>query len=390
MKVLEKYRIIDQHDDVYVNEKMTRVNRLFGLKDLLDYYKINNTHTICEIGSYAGSSSELLANYGKTLYCIDIWEQFIFPPERAIMVKKHFDEVKIEYSNIIEVNAFSEQASDIFNDKTIDMVYIDADHTYEAVMQDIKCWLPKVKNGGIISGHDYCMEGVKQAVDEVFGEKNIKYFDDSSWAFKVEEKVNKISFIIPTYNRQNTLIEAIKSVETQALENYEVIVVSDGHNIITEYVTKGFNNKNIKYYSVDRNSPDWHLCFTARDYGVKKATGNWIVFLDDDNIIYEDFIKETINHLDDSLGMLIYKIKWFGNSHDNNRLIPSSNNIVETDIDTLNAIFNINVCNIEWLSSGHLSIYPDYYYFQRAEKYCNDNNYEIKYIDNVLAEHRNI
>jgi hypothetical protein len=57
-----------------------------------------------------------------------------------------------------------------------DMVYIDAEHSYEAVKKDIKLWLPHVKPGGFISGHDYGHKrfpGVKQAVDEAFPRRQL-------------------------------------------------------------------------------------------------------------------------------------------------------------------------------------------------------------------------
>lgn len=61
-------------------------------------------------------------------------------------------------------------------DKSLDMAYIDAEHTKEAVVEDLTCWLPKVKDGGWVGGHDYNhpfeskrkLWGVKQVVDEVF------------------------------------------------------------------------------------------------------------------------------------------------------------------------------------------------------------------------------
>jgi len=59
------------------------------------------------------------------------------------------------------------------------MVYIDAAHDYENVKKDILVWLPKVKQGGIIAGHDVIIGGVKQAVVEIFG--NYKQFENTSW-----------------------------------------------------------------------------------------------------------------------------------------------------------------------------------------------------------------
>ena len=53
----------------------------------------------------------------------------------------------------------SEQAADVMPDNMLDFYYIDADHRYEAVKQDIDLWLPKVKSGGIFCGHDYVQDG---------------------------------------------------------------------------------------------------------------------------------------------------------------------------------------------------------------------------------------
>jgi hypothetical protein len=45
--------------------------------------------------------------------------------------------------------------SELFEDNSLDFVYIDANHTYEGVKEDIKYWYPKVKPGGLLLGHDY-------------------------------------------------------------------------------------------------------------------------------------------------------------------------------------------------------------------------------------------
>lgn len=62
-------------------------------------------------------------------------------------------------------------AAAMFEDQSIDFIYIDGSHEYDDLMADIKAWGPKVKNGGIIAGDDYGVAvhpGVKMAVDEVF------------------------------------------------------------------------------------------------------------------------------------------------------------------------------------------------------------------------------
>jgi predicted O-methyltransferase YrrM len=71
----------------------------------------------------------------------------------------------------------SVNASKMFPDQFFDLIFIDADHTYDAVKRDIKAWLPKCKHGGIIAGHDYQAKGVwpevRRAVDEFFPQINI-------------------------------------------------------------------------------------------------------------------------------------------------------------------------------------------------------------------------
>ena len=71
------------------------------------------------------------------------------------------------------------------------MVYIDGDHRKEPVLADINAWLPKVKKGGIIGGHDYMPKmrhnhQVKLAVDEFFGEENIVKDRSTVWYKRVE------------------------------------------------------------------------------------------------------------------------------------------------------------------------------------------------------------
>jgi predicted O-methyltransferase YrrM len=83
-------------------------------------------------------------------------------------------------ANIIKVKGDSARSAEGFPDSYFDFVYIDACHEYEAALADIKAWLPKVKKGGVISGHDYHLEfaGVIKAVQEVFvGRQNVTEYN---------------------------------------------------------------------------------------------------------------------------------------------------------------------------------------------------------------------
>lgn len=81
------------------------------------------------------------------------------------------------------------EASTLLPDGTLDFVFIDADHSYQAVKDDIACWAPKVKAGGWVGGHDYNRKfpGVVQAVREVAGDpaplglRDLHFLDGSIW-----------------------------------------------------------------------------------------------------------------------------------------------------------------------------------------------------------------
>jgi hypothetical protein len=78
----------------------------------------------------------------------------------------------IDYVTPIQLN--STEAAKLYEDKSLDFVFLDAGHDYSHVKEDILAWLPKIKDGGIIGGHDYkhpCLPGVTEAVDEFFKDK---------------------------------------------------------------------------------------------------------------------------------------------------------------------------------------------------------------------------
>lgn len=94
------------------------------------------------------------------------------------------------------LRTYSYLLKDYFRDESVDFVYIDGEHTYEAVAQDIEDWWPKVKVGGILAGHDYhpSCPGSIQAVDEFAAKLKIEFkttgtaiekgdADSPSWLF---------------------------------------------------------------------------------------------------------------------------------------------------------------------------------------------------------------
>jgi len=77
------------------------------------------------------------------------------------------------------IRSYSDDVSKfrLLEDHQMDFVYIDGEHTYEAVRNDIEVWWPKVKSGGILSGHDYndTNPGTVKAVNEFASKNNLKF-----------------------------------------------------------------------------------------------------------------------------------------------------------------------------------------------------------------------
>jgi len=72
------------------------------------------------------------------------------------------------------------EAAKLFENGSLDFVFVDAGHDYESVAEDIHYWLPKVKSGGMIAGHDYPdFKGVVKAVDTLLPHREL--VDHNCW-----------------------------------------------------------------------------------------------------------------------------------------------------------------------------------------------------------------
>lgn len=138
---------------------------------------IDGSHFV-EIGSWKGRSASFMAveihNSNKKIKfdCVDTWKGSIEHVD-DLFVKE--DTLYSEFLKNIEpvkhiinpIRMASLDACKNYEDNTLDFVYIDASHEYDDVKKDIINWLPKVKTGGIIAGHDINCPDVKKAVIEV-------------------------------------------------------------------------------------------------------------------------------------------------------------------------------------------------------------------------------
>jgi len=143
-----------------------------------------NYKTAAEIGVQNGYfSRQILSTWDGHLTLVDAWQQLDnYQDISNVSDQQH----NLAYQNTIYntanfsgrcriVKGLSPEISSSFIDQEFDLIYLDANHSYEAVIQDISYWIKKVKAGGCISGHDYLNGklsagdfGVEMAVRDFF------------------------------------------------------------------------------------------------------------------------------------------------------------------------------------------------------------------------------
>ena len=151
-------------------------NGLRGLKDLCDDHITKDT-VMAEIGCFLGASTELFAMHCKKIYAVDPWglitsdyESTNHIPNFKIYgggdeVQRAFEQRMAPYDNVETMRAFSADAAKEFEDESLDLVYIAGDHARKQVLADLLAWYPKIKSGGVLSGHDLNNHHVRKGIE---------------------------------------------------------------------------------------------------------------------------------------------------------------------------------------------------------------------------------
>jgi glycosyltransferase involved in cell wall biosynthesis len=266
-----------------------------------------------EIGSWKGMSSAFLAveiaNSNKDIdfYCVDTWEGSVEHEQYGIDTSSLYDTFLDNMSPLQKyykaIRAQSLQAVKQFEDKSLDFIFIDASHEYEDVREDIIAWIPKLKEGGVIAGHDYINDdfpGVKKAVHEVLS--NIKVID-TCWVYDTNKTNSKVFIITPSRRPFNT--QLISNTIPQECEWVVVFdkTVKNEHQIENAITIKsnetgfwGNPNRNIglEYIKEHLNPSD----------------NDWIYILDDDNILHPNWWNNIQFHLDTDSSIITWGQVW--------------------------------------------------------------------------------
>lgn len=117
--------------------------------------------------------------------------------------------------------------------------------------------------------------------------------------------INKISIIIPVFNSEKTILKTMLSVKNQTYSNFEVLVINDGSTDSSLDIIKDFcsNDNRFKFFDIKNQGVS-----NARNVGLDNAKGNYIVFLDSDDTLDNDYFENIIKDIKD-YDMIVYSIR---------------------------------------------------------------------------------
>lgn len=167
----------------------------FNYENTFDFLlqKVSKNGIFVEGGAWLGKSSSYLADKialkrpDVTFYVVDTWKGSRTELTSSHILATQTDIFKIFLQNMgnrkyVPIQRLSTEAAKLFDDESLDVVFIDMSHEYEDVKQDIEVWLPKIKINGYLAGHDMSFIGVNRAVTEKFGDR-IQTSDGDCWIF---------------------------------------------------------------------------------------------------------------------------------------------------------------------------------------------------------------
>jgi len=150
-------------------------------ENLISLFKKLGYKTGAEIGVWRGDlSKHLLENLEGHIYLVDPWQSRNEIYESVLEKLEKFPNRQI-------IRKTSLEAAQDIADEFLDFVYIDADHRYRYIRDDLYIWQSRVRTGGIVSGHDFSKPTIEKALFEFTGKFNISKFyiaeDSNDWFF---------------------------------------------------------------------------------------------------------------------------------------------------------------------------------------------------------------
>lgn len=166
------------------------------------WMKKYNIQSVCEVGVFASQNfKRFLHGDPKIAVGVDLWKEIGIPSvndsafTQDILNQQceYFKSLMHRYPSMRLYRQFTYEAAENFPDEYFDLIYIDADHSYEGCKKDLEAWYPKVKKGRFFTGDDYSHYkavntgvtfGVIPAVDEFAEKYNLTVYKlpSNGWA----------------------------------------------------------------------------------------------------------------------------------------------------------------------------------------------------------------
>lgn len=134
----------------------------------------------------------------------------------------------------------------------------------------------------------------------------------------------RVSVVIPAYNSENTIQATIKSVLKQTLSDFEIIVIDDGSQDLTVEVASQISDSRIKLFSYDNAG-----VATARNRGIEKAAGEYIAFLDADDLWTANKLESQLQALQNNPDASV-AYSWTDYIDESNNFLHSGSHITES------------------------------------------------------------
>ena len=148
-----------------------------------------------------------------------------------------------------------------------------------------------------------------------------------------------ISIVIPTFNHAQYLERCLKSVESQTISNYEIIVVDNHSTDNTKNIVDNFKHLPIKYLLIHNEG----IYAKSRNLGIKNSSGDIIAFLDSDDWWKEDKLKESYQIIKNGYDMIYHNLELF-NLNNNKRKYLKGRVLKEPKFKDL-IIYGNQICN---------------------------------------------
>jgi len=190
-------------------------------------------------------------------------------------------------------------AAQAFQDRQIDFVYLDADHSEEGVFADLCAWVPKVRIGGVIAGHDYGhrdFAGVQRAIDSYMDRLGWEVHEEGHGVWWAIRTALPISYFIPCYNCEQWVEQSSMSILSDNLRaGDELILVNDGSTDATSQILGRLASEHDSITVVEHDENRGGSA--ARNTAAAAAKHALCFCLDSDNVLAPDSVAPLVDHM---------------------------------------------------------------------------------------------